>query len=358
MGIIKLNIKAVRNIDEQSILPAPGFNLIYGVNASGKSSLIEAIYILGRGKSFRTSNLKSVINFNYQQLFISGLITQDFGNPCHVGLSVDSKSIMFRINHQSSNKRSDLAYKIPLQLIYPKSYELLDSGSQNRREFMDWGIFHENENFLFTWRKFKKALLQRNVLLKTKQLDYVKVWDKELSYYGTIVDACRMQYINNIKPVFINIARFFLDDTTFNIKFSSGWDTSIPYERVLINELTNDIRLGYTSKGPHRADFILTFNNRLARDYVSRGQLKLLVICLKLAQVQLLSNKNNKLACLLIDDFANELDFDNCTRLINYIDFLKCQAFISSTDINDFGNIQKLSNFKLFHVEQGNIRSV
>ncbi|MGZ8911180.1 MAG: DNA replication/repair protein RecF, partial [Methylococcaceae bacterium] len=210
MSLLKLDIYGVRNIQQESMYPSPAINLIVGENASGKSALIEAIFILGRAKSFRSSAIKSVINFNQNHLIVSAKILQKNGNRLHLGIQLDGKNIEIRINQQSTQKRSDLAYALPLQLIHPKSYELLDAGSQVRREFLDWGVFNNEQNFLSAWRKFKKALTQRNALLKTRRLEQINVWDNELVYYGTIVDSYRQQYLQKFKPVFIEIVGRFL----------------------------------------------------------------------------------------------------------------------------------------------------
>ena len=162
MSLQRLDIYNVRNICEQSITPSQGLNFIYGKNASGKSALIEAIFLLGRAKSFRTSSIKSIINFDREHLIISAQVSQGKGNSIHLGLQMDGKDVEIRINQQTSQKRSGLAHGLPLQIIHPKSVELLDAGAQIRREYLDWGIFNHEDKFLPIWRKYKKALAQRN----------------------------------------------------------------------------------------------------------------------------------------------------------------------------------------------------
>jgi DNA replication and repair protein RecF len=358
MTLLKLDIYAVRNIQHQSIIPSPAINLIVGKNASGKSALIEAIFILGRAKSFRSSTIKPVINFDQQHLIVSAQLVQTSGTQQHLGIQLDGKNVEIHINQQLSQKRSDLAYALPLQIIHPKSYELLDAGSQLRREFLDWGVFNNDENFLPVWRKFKKALSQRNALLKTKQLQQINVWDKELVYYGTIVDCYRQQYLEKLKPVFVEIAGRFLTLDGIDLKLVSGWDKAKDLSRVLIEDQDRDLRYGFTHSGPHRGDFQLLINNRLAKDYVSRGQLKLLVMSLKLAQVQLLVNEQNQAGCILIDDFAAELDVVNRAKLLHYLSELACQVFITATEKIDFGDLSQIKNYKMFHVEQGTIKPV
>jgi len=358
MSLTKLDIYAVRNIQQASIVPNPSINFIYGENASGKSALIEAIFILGRAKSFRSTAIKSVINFARQNLIVTAQTLQVNGNTSQLGLQLDGKSFCCRIDHQSNQKRSELAYALPLQLIHPKSYELLDAGAQIRREFLDWGVFNDDANFLSAWRNFKKALSQRNSLLKTRGLEQINVWDKELVYYGTIVDSYRQHYLQKFKPVFIGIVSKFLAIDDIDLSLFSGWDSAREFQQVLNNDLDKDLRYGFTHSGPHRADIYLLFNNRLARDFVSRGQLKLLVMSLKLAQVQLLANEHSNMGCILIDDFAAELDVTNRAKLLDYLSAMGCQAFITATEIADFGDLSYIKNYKMFHVEHGNIKQV
>jgi DNA replication and repair protein RecF len=358
MSLLKLDIYAVRNIQQESIIPSPAINLIVGKNASGKSALIEAIYILGRAKSFRCSSIKSVINFAQQHLIVSAQTLQTNGSHMHLGIQLDGKNIEIHINQQLKQKRSDLAYALPLQLIHPKSYELLDAGSQIRREFLDWGVFNNDENFLPAWRKFKKTLSQRNALLKTRRLEQINVWDKELVYYGTIVDCYRQQYLEKFKPVFIEIIGRFLALDGIDLKLVSGWDKTKEFTQVLIEDRDKDLRYGFTQSGPHRGDFQLLVNNRLAKDFVSRGQLKLLVMSLKLAQVQLLANEQSQTGCILIDDFAAELDVINRAKLLHYLSEMACQVFITATERINFGDLSQIKNYKMFHVEQGSIKPV
>ena len=358
MSLLKLDIYAVRNIQKETVIPSPTINLIVGENASGKSAFIEAIYILGRTKSFRCSTIKPVINFSQNHLIVSAHTLQENGHRLHLGIQLDGKNIEVHINQQAKQKRSDLAYALPLQLIHPKSYELLDAGSQIRREFLDWGVFNSNQNFLPVWRKFKKALSQRNALLKTRQLAQINVWDKELVYYGTIVDSYRQQYLEKLKPVFIEIIGRFLALDGIDLKLVPGWNTAKEFSQVLIEDQDKDLRYGFTHSGPHRGDFQLLVNNRLAKDFVSRGQLKLLVMSLKLAQVQLLANEHSQTGCILIDDFAAELDVINRAKLLRYLSEMACQVFITATEANDFGDLSQITNYKMFHVEQGTIKPV
>ncbi|WP_411726266.1 DNA replication/repair protein RecF [Methyloglobulus sp.] len=356
MGLQRLDIYNIRNIREQSISPSPGLNFIYGKNASGKSALIEAIFLLGRAKSFRTSSIKSVISFEQDNLIVSAQAMQSKGGNLHLGIQMDGKNIEIRINQQPSQKRSDLAYGLPLQIIHPKSFELLDAGAQIRREFLDWGIFNHEENFLSVWRKYKRALAQRNALLKTRAISQLYVWNKELDNYGTMVNEYRLQYLQKLKPVLNKTIARFLTLRDIDIKLISGWDTARQLDQLLIEDLEKDLRYGFTHRGPHRGDFHLSIDNNLAKDVVSRGQLKLLVTCLKLAQVELIFRERDTFGCILMDDFAAELDKENRAKILNYLSEIQCQVFITATEVDDFGDLRSIENYKMFHVEQGKVR--
>lgn len=358
MNLQRLDIYNVRNIYEQSINPSRTLNFIYGDNASGKSALIEAIFLLGRAKSFRSSSIKSVISFEQDNLIVSAQALQGKTGSLQLGIQMDGKNIEIRINQQSGQKRSDLAYALPLQIIHPKSFELLDDGAQIRREFLDWGIFNHEENFLPVWRKYKKVLAQRNVLLKERAVNQLHVWNMELVNYGTIVNEYRFKYLEKLKPVLDKTIARFLILRDVEIKLISGWDVGKQLDRLLIEDLEKDLRYGFTHSGPHRADFHLLVKNKLAKDVVSRGQLKLLVTCLKLAQVELVFKERDSFGCILIDDFAAELDKENRAKMLQYLCETQCQVFITATEVNDFGDLNAIENYKMFHVEHGKIRQI
>lgn len=358
MSLTKLDIYSLRNIQQASFNPISGINFFYGENGSGKSSIIEAIYILGRAKSFRSKSIKSVINFSKDELIVSAKKQEAQGVSSHIGVLLNDKQARCHINHQITKRRSELAYTLPIQIIHPKSFELLDSGPQIRREFLDWGVFHDNDNFLSIFSKFKTALIQRNALLKSKKIQHIDVWNKELIYYGTIVNEYREIYIQKFKPIFLNILEYFFQIENIDLKLLSGWDTSLELEKILLSNLEKDLRYGFTQSGPHRGDLQISMDGRLVKDVVSRGQLKLFVISLKLAQMQLLLNEQINKGCFLIDDFSAELDIENRDKLLLYLSNMNCQVFITATEVSEFGNLTKINNYKMFHVEHGTIKSV
>lgn len=357
MSLQKLDIFNVRNIQRAVVEPCTGLNFIFGANASGKSSVLEAIFILGRARSFRAPHLKPVVTFDSDCLIVSGKVMQRSGHLCQVGIQSDGKTSEIRIQQQSNQPRHRLAYTLPIQLIEPKSYKLLDSGPQTRREFIDWGAFNDNELFLPAWRQFKTALVQRNALLKQKKSSQLAVWNGELVNYGTIVSDLRRSYLQKLEPVFKDFAYHYLGFDNLQLRYSTGWDDDKELMQSLQDDLDRDLRYGVTHSGPHRSDFSVMISNRLAKDYVSRGQLKLLVLSLKLAQIVVLSEQQGNNACLLIDDFTAELDSSKRSLLIEFLQQMKVQVFMTATELSEFGNLQHIENYKLFHVEQGEVKT-
>ncbi|WP_394754441.1 DNA replication/repair protein RecF [Crenothrix sp.] len=358
MALLKLNICGVRNLCRSSITFSTAINFFYGENGSGKSALLESIFLLGRARSFRTSVIKSIINSDKDQITISGIVARKNGNTFSLGLQLADKKNVIQVNHHGNQKRSDLAYALPIQLIYPKSYQLLDSSSQIRREFLDWGVFNSNDSFLIVWKRFRKALTYRNFLLKKNAPKQLDAWNDELVAYGVELADFREQYLNKLNPVFMSVIQQFFDGDPVELKHFSGWGEAVTFSQALSDDLAKDLRYGFTHSGPHRGDFQVMFDGRLAKNYVSRGQLKLIVISLLLAQVQLIITEGGVPPCVLIDDFAAELDIKNRKKILNYLAHMNCQVFMTAIEMADFGSLNSLQNYKMFHVEHGNVTAV
>lgn len=356
MPLIKLDIHALRNINALSLAPAKGLNFLVGSNASGKSSILEALFILSRSRSFRTNHLRQVIQFDQEQLVVSALKQQSTGSLSTLGISANHKETTIRID-QEPKLRADLAYSLPVQLIQPKSYQLLDAGPQFRREFIDWGVFNQQAQFLANWRYFSKALQQRNALLKSKHSSALFAWDKEFTAYGQAVNQYREHYMQALQPVFLKLARHFLECDAVELVFYPGWDNQHALETVLGIDRERDLKYGFTHNGPHRCDFISYVNGKPAKDFLSRGQQKLLMLALLLSQASLMNQHNPNQSLILIDDLSAELDTENKAKLIKYLDELGCQVFITATGLEDLGDLSMITQYQVFHVKQGSLEN-
>jgi DNA replication and repair protein RecF len=357
MTLLKLDVLTLRNIQRAQLLPSPSINFITGPNASGKSALLEAIFILGRARSYRTASIRQAIAFDHSDFIVSAQLQQSGKNLQQVGIKVGLKQCDIHIDKESKS-RSDLAYCLPIQLIHPKSYLLLDGGPQFRREFMDWGVFNQKANYLNVWRNFSKILKQRNALLKSRRLQQIEVWNKEFVEYGTKLAEYRRQYIEQLETVFWPVIQHFLSIDDLQLRYNKGWRSDVELITQLRHDLDKDIRYGFTTSGPHRSDFQILYKNRNVKDFISRGQMKLLVLSLKLAQVRLHNEISSNSTCILIDDLSAELDTFNRLKLVKYLTGLNCQVFITSTELSDFGDLTQFQNYKVFHVEHGCIKSL
>lgn len=357
MSLLKLDIFSLRNIQQAHLEPLSSINLITGDNASGKSSLLEAIFILGRARSYRTHYVKQAIAFDSPHLIVSAQSRQHNDSLCYLGIQIDSKQQEIRINQETAHK-VDLAYAFPVQIIHPNSYRLLDGGPQYRREFLDWGVFNHNKLFLAAWRQYSKALQHRNAILKTRQVRQLSVWDRELCEHGSAIAVFRQEYVTELQPVFTELAQYFLRLDSVTMHFQQGWDVTMNLQQSLASGLEKDLRYGCTHNGPHRADLQIHCHGRPARDFMSRGQQKLLVLALILSQVKLLNIKTDNQCCILIDDMTAELDTENTGKLLKYLAELGCQVFMASTALSDFGNLANIEHYKVFHVEHGCIKQI
>lgn len=354
MSLAKLEVCNVRNIKAASLQPSPNINLIIGDNASGKSSLLEAIFLLSRARSFRSSHIKQVINFESDHLTVAGRCTQGTGQVVNIGVKLDARRKEIKLAGRKLYSSSELAYAFPVQIIHPASYMLLEGEPRHRRGFLDWGMFHVEHSFLQSWKKYKRALDQRNAMLRGQSELTFNVWDRELAQYGQIINHQRETYIHLLQSVLAPVAKRFLDFASIELLYSAGWDMDKNLAVALKDDLQKDRKYGYTHSGPHRGDFALKVDNHPAKQFASRGQIKLLVLALNLAQASLMKKFNSNPVCILIDDLASELDPTKQRLLANFLMDLDAQLFITATDRQKLADF-KHSEMQVFHVKHGSI---
>jgi DNA replication and repair protein RecF len=354
VSLAKLEASDLRNIESASIIPSPRLNFLIGPNASGKTSLLEAVYLLGRARSFRTPQVNQLIRFGQPALMVTGRVSGGEGPDFPIGVRISRGQREIHLAGRAVQSSAELIRAFPVLVIQPAGIALLEGAPKQRRQFLDFGAFHEEAAYLDHWRRYVKALSQRNALLRENRLRELPPWTHELARYGTIVADARLRYAERLEPFFRDMGERFFSDRRFELRSQAGWDTARPLEAVLEEEVAADARYGYTQSGPHKGDFSIVLDGRPAKAYLSRGQTKLLVYALLLAQSRLMEERAGTAGCLLIDDVASELDDHNKKTLLQLLRGGRTQYFITATAPNMIEEGLD-AGAAVFHVEHGRI---
>ena len=379
MQIIELAIHHFRNLHKIELQPT-SCNVFLGQNGSGKTSLLESIYLLSRGKSFRHHQPRHYIEHGFSDTTVFARLNDD--QTVAIAKSQDATT-QLRLNGQSLVTQSPLAQLLPTLLLEPVSLAQLEDGSQARREMLDWLGFHVEPSFHSNWLSYQRLLKQRNSLLKQNfgnasltslQQQELSAWDYQLSQHAEKIHQARADIIEQWQPHFLAQVQKFLPHYAekLRLRYTPGFDTEAGLATTLANRLASDIELGYTRMGCHRADINVVLDlvhtdaaghkhkqTLLATDMLSRGEKKLLVMALRLSQLPLL-NQVDKVPLVLVDDITAELDNDALMLLLTGLKQVNSQLFITSLTQDIVENIQKIwhDNIKLFHVEQGSVRQL
>ncbi|MBF7728871.1 DNA replication/repair protein RecF [Pseudomonas sp. N040] len=358
MSLLRLNVTALRNLHAVTLSPSPRINILSGDNGSGKTSLLEAVHLLGLARSFRSTRLQPVIEYEQPALTIFGELASAVGTR-QLGVQRSrAGEFQIRIDGQSVRSAAQLAQALPLQLINPDSFRLLEGNPRIRRQFLDWGVFHVEPRFLLAWQRLQRALRQRNSWLRRGTLDAASeaAWSRELSVASDEIDAYRRSYIQALKPLFEATLSRLLVLPDLVLSYYRGWDKDRELSEVLSTSLLRDQQLGHTQAGPQRADLRLRVGAYNAVDVLSRGQQKLVVCALKIAQGYLVNQSRSGECVYLVDDLPSELDEHHRHALCGLLEDLNCQVFITCVDHKILRECwQTDTPVAMFHVEHGRI---
>ncbi|KEY91461.1 DNA replication and repair protein recF [Candidatus Photodesmus blepharus] len=354
MPLTRLIIHQFRNIKSCDIELETGFNFLVGPNASGKTSLLEAIYMLGYGRSFKGVLTRYVIQNECDELFVHGRFLNTL--QCEIPIGIHERrngTKEIKIRGQSGQKVVQLAQVLPLQLIHPEGFDLLVDAPKYRRAFIDWGVFHIESEFYSVWSRFKRLNKQRNALLKVvsnyRELSY---WDQEMARLSENISIWRGKYIEKINVMVKCICNLLLPEFDIELKYYQGWEKNMLYKQILERSFERDQSLGYTLNGPNKADLKIKVDKTSAKDVLSRGQLKLMVCALRIAQGQYLTQMTGKPCIYLIDDFASELDSQRRKYLADCLKATGSQVFVSSISESQIFDMYD-SNDRIFNVKSG-----
>ena len=357
MHLTQLDIRQVRNLNDVKIKPGKICNYIFGSNASGKTSLLESIYLLSIARSFRTTHIKHVISHDKDFLQVFARIQNNKDELTAIGLERSVKKTRIRINGADVKQVSDLSSLLPVQIINPDVHKLLEQGPKYRRQFIDWGVFHVEHSFLQAWQLYYRVLKQRNAALR-KKLDKkaITLWDDQLIQHAKTITLSRENYLLGFMPIFNNYVEKLMG-LSVEIQYQRGWNPHLSFTQSLEVSFDKDSYKGFTSLGPHRSDLEISYNDILVQNCFSRGQQKLLVCAMRLAQITFLMQKTNQQSVLLVDDLAAELDIQHRQKLIELLIDTKAQLFVTATEKNSFVLPPEIES-KVFHVEHGILKEV
>jgi DNA replication and repair protein RecF len=330
----------------------PGLNLIWGDNGSGKTSLLEAIFLLGRGRSFRTRNSERLIRHGEERLVSFGRATAAL--PHLLGVQVSkSAGTEAKVDGSPVSSLAELSQAFPVQVIEPGVHRLVEEGGRRRRRWLDWAVFHVEPTYIGNWTRYSRALQQRNAALRVAG-DSIDIWNEELARYGELVAASRSSVMERLQPYWTRTVQE-LTDLEVELSHHQGWPAGQPLAAALAGSTERDRMRGLTHDGPHRADVRVRIHGRTARDVLSRGQQKLVAVAMILSQLELLQALMGAAPTLLLDDPAAELDQPRFDRFIQVLRRTSGQLIATSLrpDLRLFD-----APDRVFHVEQGGVQPV
>ncbi|HFQ14234.1 MAG TPA: DNA replication/repair protein RecF [Gammaproteobacteria bacterium] len=357
MSLASLGLRHFRNIETADLHFSPVCNLIAGDNGAGKTNLLESIFYLSLSRSFRTRHLRHLLPANADYLQLVGKVRDENGHESVLGIRRSTEGMTIRINGETVHQSSRLAAFLPVQLIHPESHQLLEQGPKQRRQFLDWGVFHVEPSFLSHWQDYRHCLKQRNAALRQGQGEKaVRLWDERLIERGTSMTQQRLSYLQQLRPHIDYFCRQLLE-SEIEVVYRQGWPKAQDFASALREHLPTDQQQGFTRVGPHRADLAFFSDQHRVQDYFSRGQQKLLVCALRLAQIRQLRQATGQAGVLLIDDLAAELDQAHRNALLEAALKTEAQLFITTTH-PDLLDRARLPACKLFHVKHGQVEEV
>lgn len=352
MPLALLEFSGVRNLSPARLTVHPRLNLVVGPNASGKTSLLESIHLLGTGKSFRTNRLEKVLQHDTDTLTVFGRC-QTGADEVALGYQRRGGENEIHINGEKADHLAALAQRLPLQIISPDTHFSFLKHARFRRSAIDWGLFHVEPEFFGLWSRYQRLLKQRNAALKQPGLA-TDVWDDSLVEAGEQIHLQRRRYLERLKKYIDQYSTQLLHDADMTLRLRSGWRQGEELARALKTDRERDREQGFTHSGPHRADLEMLLSGFDARQEASQGQWKLMTLVLRLAQLEDFVVETDRDCILLLDDLAAELDQQRRSRVMALLASLPLQIFATATEQSHL-DTGAWDEFKVFHVEQGNI---
>ena len=361
MIIKNIEIKNFRNYTSQKLDFYKGINILYGNNASGKTNLLESIYVLAMTKSHRFFIDNNLIKEGAIYSKIKGDIK--VGNiKTNLEIIINDKSKKLKIDNNEIKKVSEYISKMNIIIFYPEDLEIIKSSPIIRRNYINLELSQLESNYYKLISDYNKLLKIRNDYLKKMQknisvdINYFNIITEYLINKACLIYIMRNKFINKINlyvsDIYINISKI----SDFKVIYKPSLEINI-YEKeeikkTLVNkykEIQNsEIKIGSTIIGPHKDDLEFYIGNRNLKNYGSQGQQRLAVLAMKLSEIEIFKSYTNTKPILLLDDVFSELDDKKVNKLLKYIGN-NIQTIITTTDLNKISKkiIKKSKKIKI-----------
>ncbi len=359
MGIQSLSITQFRNLSSLRFDLSPAINVFHGVNGSGKTSVLEAVHLLSLARSFRTTHFKHYLQHEQDSCILFAEV-ESLGTQQALPVGVRrsrSGELQIRIAGADIDSVATLAELLPVQLINSDTFLLLEGSPSVRRQFLDWGSFHLENQFLSVWKGVKRIIKQRNTLLKHDKIDgqMREAWDTEFVRLAEQLDSFRSSYVEALIPCFEMVLKELLSIDGLSLQYYRGWDRKRHFNEVLAEGFDRDLQSGFSHSGPQRADLRIKINGHPAAEILSRGQQKMVVSALKVAQGRLLKEFTGRDCLYLIDDLPAELDEQHRQRLCQLLVDMQSQLLVTCVDTDAFRNCWVDTEVRQFHLSAGEL---
>lgn len=362
MTIDSVKLQNFRNYESLELKFSPNINIIYGKNGSGKTNIVEALYVLGMTKSFRTKDDSSIVMKGKKCTKIDGKIISKYKS--NYQLILDETGKKAKINKKLCPKLSDYISNINIVLFVPEDQVIFKMPPSSRRRLLDIEISQLDNSYLLLLSNYNRILKQRNFYLREMMInsnmshDYLDILTNKLVDYGISINEKRKDYIELINNYIGNIYRNIFGYGDLYIKYISVYNNKNKDEMLNLYKSKEkyDINVGKTTLGIQHDDLDFLLNNNSIRDWGSIGEQKNAIFSFKLAEIEIFKSIKNETPILILDDVFSELDKN---KVKNIIDILNSdmQTFITTTEIERV-NKRLRENAKKFRINNGNVEEV
>lgn len=363
MHIEHLAVFHFRNLDKLALELAPRAVVLRGRNAQGKTNLLEAVYVCATGRSFRTAAPREMLRHSEEKGWIkSRFVRQGVRHDVEVHLTPKHCSV--RVDGRGLRQASRLLEMVNVVAFFPDDLRIVKGSPEERRRFLDRAVANYRPEMVDAALAYAKALKSRNALLRGDAppvADMLAAYDDQLVHHGEVIHRCRCEGLEALAP--LAAARFqamMPDVPPLRLRLESGvpGDESEPFGERLRQALgagyPRDRARGSTSVGTHRADLQISLDVHAARAFASQGQQRAMVLALKLAELQCLTEQLDSPPILLLDDVSSELDAERTRLLFAELDKTSSQIWVSTTGATE---LPLPGDAQIFEVEEGRIEA-